>query len=65
LGITDDPTPHKKELTEFDKLNYDIMSLSPENRKKAEEYISLLKTRADFMQELSEKRIQQVPEPQT
>lgn len=65
LGNTENPTPPKKEFSETDRLNYDISTLSPEDRKKAEEYVQLLKTREDFERESTEKRARQSPKLQT
>lgn len=65
LGMTENPSPPKKGFSETDRLNYDISTLSPDDRKKAEEYIQLLKTREDFERESAEKHARQSPKLQT
>ena len=44
LGLTDNPTPPKKDFTLEDELNLEISKLTPERRKQATEYIAFLKT---------------------
>lgn len=54
MGVTDDPTPPKKELTREEKLLAEIYKLTPEKFKTAEEFIGFLKTQQEFSQEFAE-----------
>lgn len=63
LGLTDNPTPSKKEYTEQDELNYELSKLTEEKRKKAESYIKFLKTEEEFSQELADFSLLNTAEP--
>jgi transcriptional regulator with XRE-family HTH domain len=63
LGLTDDPTPPKKHLTDEERLAAEIFKMSPEKREQLIQYATFLKIQADSSKELSEKLKLSVREP--
>jgi transcriptional regulator with XRE-family HTH domain len=53
FGLTDNPAPLGNAVTREEKLQRNIALMSPEQRKRAEEYIEFLKSREEFAEELS------------
>ena len=54
-----------KDVSNEDKLKHEIASLTPKQRKLAEEYVQILKNQEEFEMFLQEKRKRHSPEPQT
>ncbi|MDR3253897.1 MAG: helix-turn-helix domain-containing protein [Endomicrobium sp.] len=54
IGLTDNPAPTKKLLTDEEKLAAEMYKMSPEKRKQLEEFARFLKTQEEFSQELSD-----------
>lgn len=53
VGLTDNPTPPRREQAPDDKLSRQIARLSPEQKERASEYIEFLKSRTEFAEDLS------------
>jgi|GEM_PF-7018466 len=54
MGLTDNPAPPRKTITDEEQLAAEIFKMSPEKRQTLIQYAEFLKTQTDFARELSD-----------